>query len=307
MGSRPIGHPNTSPSSDGQLEPVDEGWRLVSIGFDYDPSDVGGVNPWDVKWTATDGRIIVAHPDYPSERHTMFTYEVAGAIPPIVFAAGEFSNGVWGFYVPTRERDVRRALWLSVFSMVWNGIGGGLAAYVALGTGSLALLGFGVDAVIDSIASVALIWRFAVESGQPARAARVERMAERVVGVALILLAVYLVVSAIRALATQSHPEASLASVALLVASVVVLPPLARAKYLVARRLASGALRLDSILTAVAAGLAAISLASLAAADMLGLWWADAIAAIVVALILVREGLASLRAAEPGGDEPAGL
>src|SRR5688500_3611790 len=91
----------------------------------------------------------------------------------------------------TRGREVRLALWLSIFSMAWNGVAGSAAAYVALGTGSLSLLGFGVDAVIDSIASVALIWRFAVEAGQPARAARVERLAERVVGVALILLAVY--------------------------------------------------------------------------------------------------------------------
>ena len=207
----------------------------------------------------------------------------------------------------SREAALRLALWLSIFSMAWNGVAGSAAAVVALGTGSLSLLGFGIDAVIDSIASVALIWRFAVEAGQPARAARVERMAERVVGVALILLAVYLLVSSIRALATQSHPDASLASVALLVASVIVLPPLARAKYVVARRLGSGALRLDSILTAVAAILAAISLGSLAASDMLGLWWADAVAAIVVALILAREGVTSLRAAEPGENAPMGL
>ena len=206
--------------------------------------------------------------------------------------------------IDARDKDLHRALWLSAFSMVWNGIAGSIAAYVALVTGSLSLLGFGVDAVIDSIASVALIWRFLVESTQPARAARVERMAERAVGISLILLAVYLVVSAIRALATQSHPDMSFAGVALLVASVIVLPPLARAKYLVARRLSSGALRLDSILTAVAALLAAISLASLAASGSLGLWWADAVAAIVVAVILAREGLASMGAAEPGGEAP---
>jgi divalent metal cation (Fe/Co/Zn/Cd) transporter len=99
----------------------------------------------------------------------------------------------------------------------------------------------------------------------------------------------------------------SFASIALLVASVIALPPLARAKYLVAKRPGSGALRLDSILTAVAALLAAISLASLAASDRLGLWWADAVAAIVVAAILAREGLASMRAAEPGGEAPLGL
>ena len=188
--------------------------------------------------------------------------------------------------------------------MAWNGVAGSLAAYVALVSGSLSLLGFGVDAVIDSIASVALIWRFRVESAQPVRAAQVERMAERIVGIALILLAVYLVVGSIRALATQSHPDMSFASVALLLASVVVLPPLARAKYLVARQLSSGALRLDSILTAVAALLAAISLTSLAASDRLGLWWADAVAAIMVAVILDREGLASMGAAEPEGDAP---
>jgi divalent metal cation (Fe/Co/Zn/Cd) transporter len=203
----------------------------------------------------------------------------------------------------TRRLDLRSALWLSIFSVVWNGVAGAAAAYVALGTGSLSLLGFGVDAVIDSIASVALIWRFAVEASQPERAARVERMAERVVGVALILLAVYLVVGSVRSLATQSHPEASVASLVLLVASVVVLPPLARAKFVVARRLGSGALRLDSILTGVAALLAAISLTSLAASETMGLWWADAVAAIVVAVILAREGVTSLRAAEPGDHE----
>ena len=80
--------------------PVDEGWRFVSIGFDGQSTDVGGVDPWTVTWTPTHGRIVVAHPSYPDERHVMLTYEVAGSTPPIVFAAGEFSNGVWGFYVP---------------------------------------------------------------------------------------------------------------------------------------------------------------------------------------------------------------
>jgi hypothetical protein len=83
---------------------VDPGWRFVSIGLEGDLVDIGGgVNPWTVKWVSTHGLIVVAHPSYPSERHVMFTYEVAGSNPPIVFAAGEFSNGVWGFFVPTLE------------------------------------------------------------------------------------------------------------------------------------------------------------------------------------------------------------
>ncbi|HEX5591536.1 MAG TPA: hypothetical protein VFX65_14685 [Candidatus Limnocylindrales bacterium] len=53
-----------------------------------------------MKWVSTHGRIVVAHPQYPRERHTMFTYEVEGTNPPVVFAAGEYSNLVYGFYVP---------------------------------------------------------------------------------------------------------------------------------------------------------------------------------------------------------------
>jgi divalent metal cation (Fe/Co/Zn/Cd) transporter len=79
-----------------------------------------------------------------------------------------------------------------------------------------------------------------------------------------------------------------------LLASAIVLPPLAIAKYRVAARLGSGALRADSILTAVAAVLAVISLASLAASQALGLWWADAIAALIVGVIVLREGWSSL-------------
>jgi len=79
---------------------VDQDWRFISIGPEGHATAVGGINPWDVEWIPTHNRIIVAHPEYPSERHTLFTYQVAGSDPPVVFAAGEFSNGVWGFFVP---------------------------------------------------------------------------------------------------------------------------------------------------------------------------------------------------------------
>jgi len=194
-----------------------------------------------------------------------------------------------------RSGQLRRALILSAVSVTLNGIAGSIATYAALLDGSLSLLGFGIDAVIDSVASIALIWRFVMEVRRPLRAEQVERIAERVVGIALVALSVYLVQASVRSLIAQAHPETSTASVALLVASVIALPPLAISKYRYADRLASGALRADSILTAVAAVLAAISLASLAASSLFGLWWADAVGAIVVAVIVVREGWSSLR------------
>ena len=210
----------------------------------------------------------------------------------------------------SRPALLRRALWLSVLSIAWNGIAGSIAVAVALGSGSLSLLGFGADAVIDSVASVALIWRFLVEARQPVRAARVERLAERVVGIALIALALYLVVGSVRSLAAQAQPDASLVAVALLLASAVALPPLALAKYRIAARLGSRALRADSILTAVAGLLAVVSLVSLWLTQTFGLWWADAVAALIVAAIVAREGWEASRSslAEPAdrGRSPIG-
>ena len=197
-----------------------------------------------------------------------------------------------------RSTYLRRALWVSAFSVAWSGIVGCIAAFVAMTTGALSLLGFGVDAVIDAAASVTLIWRFRIEAAQPERAHQVERAAERVIGLALIALAVYLAWGSVNALVSGTHPEGSPVGIGLLIASIVVLPGVARAKYVLARQLDSAALRLDSILTLVAALLGVISLGSLALAEAIGLAWADAAGALIVAAVIVREGFGSLRASE---------
>ena len=81
--------------------PITPGWRFVSIGFEGDPTDIGGgLNPWALDWRDTKGWIVVAHPSYPLQRHTMSVYEVDETPSAVVFAAGELSNGVWGFFVP---------------------------------------------------------------------------------------------------------------------------------------------------------------------------------------------------------------
>jgi divalent metal cation (Fe/Co/Zn/Cd) transporter len=198
--------------------------------------------------------------------------------------------------VVSRAALLRRALILSVLSIAINGIVGGTAVVVALTSSSLSLLGFGFDAAIDSLASVALVWRFMIEAREPHRAERVERIAEGTVGTVLIVLGIYLAVSAIRALAAQSHPESTLAGTALLVGSIVILPPLALAKYRVAAKLRSGALRADSILTGIAALLAVIGFLGLALSEAFGFTWADAVGALIVAAIVLREGWGSVRA-----------
>jgi hypothetical protein len=84
--------PSVLMGEDSVVKSVSQGWRFVSIGWEGDATDVGGLNPWDVKWTHTDRRITVAHPSYPSQRHTLFINQVAGSSPPITFAAGELST-----------------------------------------------------------------------------------------------------------------------------------------------------------------------------------------------------------------------
>jgi divalent metal cation (Fe/Co/Zn/Cd) transporter len=138
-----------------------------------------------------------------------------------------------------QDRDglLRRGLLLSILSIVISAVVGGAGVIVALTSGSLSLLGFGFDAAIDSAASVALVWRFMIEGRAPHRAERVERIAEGIVGAVLISLGAYLAVSAIRALTAHEHPEPTLPGTAILIVSLVILPPLAVAKYRTARRL----------------------------------------------------------------------
>lgn len=167
---------------------------------------------------------------------------------------------------------------------------------VGLTSESLSLLGFGFDAAIDSVASVALVWRFRIEAREPHLSERVETLAEAIVGGVLLVLAAYLAVNAVLALISGAHPDGTMTGIVLLVLSGIALPPLALAKYRVARHLSSGALRADSILTGIAALLAIISLASLGLSAAFDVTWADAAGALIVSLIVAREGWGALRA-----------
>jgi divalent metal cation (Fe/Co/Zn/Cd) transporter len=197
-----------------------------------------------------------------------------------------------------RHGLLHRALRLSLLSVGLGAMFGVTAVLVGLATDSLSVLGFGIDAAIDSVASIVLVWRFRAEVRQPHRAERIESLAETAIGGVLLAVAVYLSISALNALATGSHPEASPIRTLLLIASVATLPPLAIAKYRTARALGSGALRADSILTGIAALLGAIGLVSLALDQLFGVTWADAVGALVISAIIAREGWSSLRASQ---------
>ena len=196
-----------------------------------------------------------------------------------------------------RHELVHRAFLLSLVSIALSGVLGGIAVVVGLTTNSLSLLGFGFDAAIDAVASVVLAWRFSTEKRAPERMELVERRAEIAVGGVLLFLAAYLGINAVVALATGAHPEVTPVGIGISLVSIVALPPLAIAKYRTAKALGSGALRADSVLTGVAAALALISLVSLALTEAFGLTAADAVGALVVTVVLLREGYYSIRKA----------
>jgi len=185
-------------------------------------------------------------------------------------------------------------VFLSFASIATSALVGTLAVVVGSATQSLSLLGFGADAVIDSAASVVLVWRFRTEIRQPHRADRIEQVAERLIGFVLLVLAGYLAVSAVTALINGSHPDSSTFRVILLFAGIAVLPPLAIAKYRTAQALESAALRADSILTAVAAVLALVGLVALGLSELVHVRWGDAIGALAVAAIVAREGWSAI-------------
>jgi divalent metal cation (Fe/Co/Zn/Cd) transporter len=195
-----------------------------------------------------------------------------------------------------RAHDVRLARQLSIVSVL---LGAALAVgglFLGVHSGSLSLIGFGLDAAIDATASVVLVWRFTIEAaGSAAHGERAEELAEGLIGVVLVASAIGLIVGAAHSLLTHAEAESSTVQIALLLVSLVCLPPLAYAKRRVANRLNSNALRKDALLTAAGATLALIALLAGQLGPTIGLWWADAVASIVIAAVLLREGWSILR------------
>jgi divalent metal cation (Fe/Co/Zn/Cd) transporter len=190
-----------------------------------------------------------------------------------------------------RDALLISALRLSYFTIAWNGSIGAFALAVGLTTGSLALAAFALNALLDSSASVVLVWRFRKERVDPQAAERLERHAQTWIIVAMLLVAAYVAVEAVRALLHASHAESTAFGLAIAAVSLVVLPPLGLLKVRLASRLESQALRGDGVLTLAAAALAAITLVALVLNSALEWWWADPLAALLIAAALAAEGV----------------
>jgi divalent metal cation (Fe/Co/Zn/Cd) transporter len=193
-----------------------------------------------------------------------------------------------------RAALVRRGLRLNYLTIGYNAFEAVVSLAAGLMAGSVALLGFGIDSVIEVTSSAAAQWRLRTDLDH-ARRERVERQAHRVIGVSFLALATYVAYESATALWYREQPERSLLGVAVLALSVVVMPILAGAKRRVARALRSGALEAYATQTSLCAYLSVIALAGVGLNAALGWWWADPVAALAMVPIIVKEGLEGLR------------
>jgi cation diffusion facilitator family transporter len=200
--------------------------------------------------------------------------------------------------VTDRAFLLRRALWLSAFTVAWNVLEAAVAIGAALVSGSRALLGFGLDSIVESLSAVVLIWRLRAERQNPERAEQVEHRALRLIGVTFLVLATFVGIEAVRALFTRSEPEAPAAGIAITALSLVVMPLLAMAKGRVGTEMASRAVLADAAETMACVYLSITVLAGLLLNAAVGWWWADPVAALGVVVFLVREGLEAFEDAE---------
>jgi len=191
----------------------------------------------------------------------------------------------------SRELDTHHGRRLEWLTLGWNVTEAAIAIGAGIMAGSIALIGFGADSVVESLSSLVLLWRLQSSEADEHR----ERLALRLVGVCFLLLAAYVAVDAALSLVHGERPDASLVGISLSVVSLIVMPLLARAKRRVAGRLASAALAADSRQTDLCAYLSAILLGGLALNAAFGWWWADPVAALVMVPIIVREGTQALR------------
>lgn len=185
------------------------------------------------------------------------------------------------------DRDAgvaRRGLYLEYATVAWCVVEAGVALWSGVVAGSIALVGFGADSIIEILAALVVIWQLRGVSDDRTRAAL------RWIAVSFFLLAAYVLGESMRTLVTRTEPAPSAVGIAVTAASVVIMPLLAWGKRRVGRALENPVLLADSVESALCALFSASALLGLTLNAAVGWWWADPAAAIVIALLAAREG-----------------
>jgi divalent metal cation (Fe/Co/Zn/Cd) transporter len=175
---------------------------------------------------------------------------------------------------------------LTCLGLGWHVLEAAVAIVAGLVAGSVALVGFGADSVIEAAAGIVVLWLL---TGGRASSGRAERRAQQLIAVSFVLLAVYVTVESARDLIGGNHPAASWIGVGLSAMTLVGMPPLAEAKRRVATALGSSAAASESRQTMLCAYLSAALLVGLLANAIVGWWWADPVVALLIGAAALRE------------------
>jgi divalent metal cation (Fe/Co/Zn/Cd) transporter len=193
-----------------------------------------------------------------------------------------------------RPNLVRRGQLLEYFTIAYNSAEGLVSIVAGAIAGSLSLIGFGLDSLIEVASGAALLWRLHHDLNT-SRREEVERMTLRIVGVCFVALALYILYDAGKALLFHEAPDRSVLGIIVAATSIVVMPLLARAKRRVASGIGSRAMMADSRQADFCTYLSAILLGGLLLNAVFHWWWADAVAALVMVPIIAKEGFESLK------------
>jgi len=183
-----------------------------------------------------------------------------------------------------REALERRARWLARATIAYNLAEGAVAIAAGVAAGSIALISFGGDSLVECLSAVVILWQF---HGVPEDR---ERRALRLIGLAFFALAAYVTAESLRTLATGADADPSPVGIALAAVSLVVMPLLSWLKRRTGRELGSRAVVADSVQTLLCTYLSAALLGGLLLNALWGWSWADPVAALVVAAVAAREG-----------------
>jgi divalent metal cation (Fe/Co/Zn/Cd) transporter len=200
-----------------------------------------------------------------------------------------------------RPDFVRQGQRLEYFTIAYNSAEGLVSMVAGLMAGSVSLIGFGLDSLIEVTSGLALLWRLHHDLDH-SRREQMERTTLQIVGGCFIALALYILYDASNALVFHQAPERSIPGIIVAAVSVVVMPLLARAKRRVAAGIGSQAMRADSRQADFCAYLSAILLGGLLVNALFGWWWADAAAALMMVPIIAKEGFDGIRGKTCCGD-----
>jgi len=194
------------------------------------------------------------------------------------------------------DRLYRKGLYLEYFTVVYNILEAIVSIAFGSIAGSIALVGFGLDSIVESLSGLILIWRLR-QHGRISleEEEKIERRATRFVAVTFFILGVYVLYESIQKLATAEIPETSLSGIIIAIVSLIVMPLLAWQKFKTGRQIDSMALVADSKETWACAFLSVALLLGLGLNYLFGFWQADPTVGLIIVAFLFREGWESWR------------